>query len=198
MRPVQGAAAAALLGLQLGACVGVSPPADGSRPPAGSAEVVVREDLSRRFVALIGPKRQHDPPYLGTPNTNFDCLRSFVDRRTGETAHQLYVAASYDGNHDWDAAHDAAGRSLQFLPISRFKIACRGSDDCSYAEEFAAKLPETELRDNPRGFVVAFTDKAGDVQTVAVTADQVTAQTEALAQYRRKLQRAPAAGPAAP
>ncbi len=32
------------------------------------------------------------------PGTNFYCLRSFVDRKTGETADQLYVSDSYDGH----------------------------------------------------------------------------------------------------
>jgi hypothetical protein len=177
---------AALLGAQLSGCVAATPsagPAAGK--PVDDAAVAVREDLSGRFAALIGPKTQHDPPYLGTPYTNFSCLRSFIDRRNGDTAHQLYVAASYDIDRDWDAAHDDAGQALKFIPISRFKIACNGKINCSYAEEFAAIIPESELIRNPRGFSVTFTDRAGDAQTIAVSGNQVAAQLAALAQRQK-------------
>ncbi len=81
----------------------------------------MREHLSGRFIALIGPKAQHAPPYLDTPGTNFYCLRSFIDRKTGETVDQLYVSDSYDGTErNWDGAHVIApGSALVFIPISR-------------------------------------------------------------------------------
>ncbi len=184
---------AALLGAQLSACVAATPsagPAAGK--PGGDPVVAVREDLSGRFTALIGPKTQHDPPYLETPYTNFSCLRSFIDRRTGETAHQVYVAASYDANRDWDAAHDDSGKALKFIPISRFKIACNGTVNCSYAEEFAAIIPESELNGNARGFSVTFSDGAGDAQTIAVSGSQIRAQLAALAERQKKVRGPPA------
>ena len=169
----------AVFGVALSACSqlgssGSSPGAVGKAPA-----VAVREDLSGRFTALIGPKAQHAPPYLGTPGTNFYCLRSFVDRKTGETADQLYVSDSYDGaERNWDSAHDDAGRAQVFIPISRNEITCdRG---CSYAEEFAATIPESELRASPRGLSVIFTDHAGDEKTITVSADQIVAQLAAV------------------
>lgn len=179
------AAAAALLGAALAGCA-AAPPAH--RPDttgsAGSAGVSVREHLSGRWLALIGPKAQLAPPYLGIPGTNFYCLRSFIDRRTGETADQLYVVASYDGKRDWDAAHDGGGRALQFVPISRHQIVCEGNA-CSYAEEFAANLPAEELRANPEGLAVTFTDQAGGETTITVSKDQIAAQLAALANQNR-------------
>ena len=157
----------------------------GAADPPHASGVATRQDLSARFVALIGPRVQHDPPYLGVPETNFSCLRSFIDRRTGETAHQLYVAASYEEKRDWDAAHDGAGQKLRFIPISRFEIACTGKDKCSYAEEFAAAIPESELRSNPNGFAVTFTDPAGGSDTIAVSAAQIAAQLAAVAAQKR-------------
>ncbi|HXC88528.1 MAG TPA: hypothetical protein VNV18_00055 [Stellaceae bacterium] len=179
----------AAVGAALASCAPLAPPAGTattSSTAAGPAAVAVREHLSGRYLALIGPKAQHDAPYLDTPETNFFCLRSFVDRQTGETAHQLYVTASYDANRDWDSAHDGAGQKLEFMSISRYKIACQGGDkDCSYAEEFAAGLPESELRQNPAGFSVVFTDQAGDKETIAVSAQQIAAQLTALAQQQK-------------
>ena len=169
----------AVFGVALSACsqLGTSGSSLGAVGEAPS--IVVREDLSGRFVALIGPKAQHAPPYLGTPGTNFYCLRSFVDRKTGETADQIYVSDSYDGaERNWDAARDNAGRVQDFIPISRDEITCdRG---CSYAEEFAATIPESELRASPRGLSVIFTDHAGDEKTINVSADQIAAQLAAV------------------
>jgi hypothetical protein len=196
MIPVRSAACTALLGLALAACAATTS-GGADHDAGGGSKIAVREDISGHFIALIGPKRQDDPPYLGTPYTNFSCLRSFIDRRTGETAQQLYVAASYDRNHDWTAAYDSRGRSLKFLPISRFPIACQGKADCSYAEEFAAKLPQNELEENPQGFSVTFVAKNGDKQTVAVSSSQVAAQLTALTAYRRAAKQVSAAGVAA-
>lgn len=197
--------AAGLFSTAIASCAPMTPPASigalkGTGPGTASAtrsgEVAVREHVSGRYLALIGPKAQHDPPYLDTPETNYFCLRSFVDRRTGESAHQLYVAASYDTERDWTAAHDGSGQGLQFIPISRAEIACARTNQCSYSEEFAANIPESELRDNTKGFSVTFTDRAGGAQTIAVSADQVTAQLAALAAHRKSRLTAPA-GPAA-
>jgi hypothetical protein len=168
-----------VFGAALSACSQFAAP--GSSPSAaGKAPVVeVREHLSGRFIALIGPKAQHAPPYLGTPGTNFYCLRSFVDRKTGETADQLYVSDSYNGTErNWNAARDATGQALVFIPVHLDKIACDGG--CSYAEEFAANIPESTLRANPMGVAVTFTDGAGDAKTITLSADQIAVQLAAV------------------
>ncbi len=168
-----------LLGAALTACVPFVPPDAGSGS-AAAGSVVVHQRQTERFIELIGPRAQHAPPYLGTPDTNFYCLRSFVDRKTGDTADQLYVADSYDGTErDWDAAHDAAGRRLRFFPISRDEITCEGG--CSYTEEFAADIPKRGLKASPQGFAVTFTDRAGDRKTIRVSAEQIAAQLAAFA-----------------
>ena len=189
-----GTAVAAVAAAQLAACSAMPPSAPGAATPADGSAVAVREDLSGRFIAVIGPRIRDDPPSFDTPGTNYSCLRSFIDRRTGETAHQLYVAASYGFNHDWTTAHDGAGRILPFIRISRFEIACDSKHNCSYAEEFAAKFQEKELTQNPHGFSVTFTDRARNAQTIMVSPDQITAQLAALAPLQSS---APPASPAA-
>lgn len=178
----------AAVGAALASCAPLAPPAGTattSSTAAGPAAVAVREHLSGRYLALIGPKAQHDPPYLDTSETNFFCLRSFIDRQTGETADQLYVVASYDSKRDWDAAHDGSGQGLKFIPISRYKIVCQEEDNCSYAEEFAAAIPESDLRQNPKRLSVTFTDHAGDAQTINISAEQIAAQLTALAEHQK-------------
>ena len=107
-----------------------------------------------RFIALVGPRRQHAEPFLGVPGTNIYALRSWIDTRTGETVHQLYVADSYAGaERNWNAARDAQGQSLRFVEISKNEITCERG--CSYVEEFAAPLPEARLRASTGGLTVA-------------------------------------------
>ncbi|MGH7045455.1 MAG: hypothetical protein ACREE2_03585 [Stellaceae bacterium] len=170
---------AVVIGTALAGCAALAP--SGEHVTTGlPAGVVMREHLSGRFIELIGLKAQHAAPFLGTPDTNFYCLRSFIDRKTGASADQLYVADSYDGaERRWSAAYDTSGHALPFIAISRNRITCAA--DCTYAEEFAANLPEHQLRESPRGFAVTFTDHAGDHETIDVTADQIAAQLAALA-----------------
>ncbi len=171
-----------LVGAALAGCAPFAPPGGGSGSLTGPAQdVAVREHQSGRFVELIGAKAQHAPLFLGIPGTNFYCLRSIVDRKTGRTVDQLYVADSYDGKErNWNAAHDADGRVLRFIPISHMEIVCDG-DGCSYAEEFAADIPERELQASRHGATVTFTDPAGDQKPIRVSAAQISDQLAAVA-----------------
>src|SRR6516225_6492105 len=170
---------AASLGVALTSCAQLAP-----QQPAG-ALVEVREDSSHRFITFIGPKAQHTPPFLGVPETNFYCLRSFVDRRTGEAAHQLYVTDSYFGaERGWNAARDSTGAPLPFIAISHDEITCDAG--CSYVEEFAAKLPDGTLRANTDGLTVTFSSRSGDEKTIVVPGARITAQLAAV-DAKRKL-----------
>jgi hypothetical protein len=165
---------AALLGTALSAC---SPPTPG--PSTGSAVVLARENLSPDFIGFIGRKTQHAPPFLGISETNYYCLRSFVDRRTGETVHQLYFSDSYFGPvRDWNAARDGSGRPLLFVPLTRDEIAC--DPGCSYVEEFAVSLPESAFRTNPEDLPITLVTRSGDEKTILVTGRQIAAQLAAI------------------
>jgi len=163
------------LGIALTSCANLAP----RQPATGIPSVEAREDSSHRFIIFIGPKAQHAPPFLGVPETNFYCLRSFVDRRNGETAHQLYVTDSYFGaERGWDAARDSTGASLPFIAIGDDEITCDAG--CSYVEEFAAKLPESALRATPDELTVTFSSRSGDEKPIVVPAKQITAQLAAV------------------
>ena len=163
------------LGLALTSCAQLVP----RQPAAGTLGIEAREDSSQRFIVFIGPKTQHAPPFLHIPETNFYCLRSFVDRRTGETAHQLYVTDSYFGaERGWNAARDSAGVPLSFVAIGHDEISCEPG--CSYVEEFAAKLPESALRASPDGLAVTFSSRSGDQKTIVVPGERITAQLAAV------------------
>jgi len=169
---------AAAIGASLMAC---AQPPRSENSAASSAD----GDPSTRFIGVIGARSQHAPPFLGVSETNFYCLRSFVDRQTGETRHQVYVSDSYTGaERHWDAARDGAGRPLRVLEISRVKIGCDG--DCSYAEEFAANIPESELGTDPRGLKVTFSGASGAEKTILVSENQIAAQLAAVDAQRGK------------
>ncbi len=169
---------AASLGLALAACA-QAPPPEAPAQPGAAAVAPAREDIPSRFVGLIGTRAQHAPPFLGVPETNFYCLRSFLDRQTGETRHQLYVSDSYSGpERHWDAARDGGGRTLRVLEITRHQITCDGG--CAYTEEFAADIPESELRANPNGLKVTFDAQSGAEKTITISGSQITAQLAAV------------------
>lgn len=191
--PIRACFAALFVG-SLAACVGgAMPTTTGALPtPAenpGTAITVGREQ-GGKFLSFVGPKMQHDPPFLGVPSTNYDLLRSWLDTRTGEVANQLYVEDSYSGpQRNWNAAQDASGQPLRFIPISNQEITCESG--CSYAEEFAAALPEPLLRASTNGLVVTFTAKSGARTVIQIPGAQVAAQLAAIDSAKRGL--APAA-----
>jgi hypothetical protein len=183
-------ALAVLLTVALGACVQST-----VKDPAQPDEAVREGKPLPRFVGVIGAKAQHSPPFLGVPDTNFYCLRSFIDRQTGETQHQLYVSDSYSGaERHWNAARDGEGRSLRFIEIGKNEITCDGG--CSYLEEFAAVIPESELRASPRGLTVIFTSRSGAEKRIALSHVQISAQLSAVDRGRNPAQ--PTAALAAP
>jgi len=174
---------AVFLGIAMTSCAHLAH----EQPTAGVLVTEAREDSSHRFILFIGLKGQHAPPFLGIPQTNFYCLRSFVDRRTGETAHQLYVTDSYFGaERDWNAARDSAGISLPFVAIGHDEISCGAG--CSYVEEFAANLPENMLQASPDGLAVTFLSRSGDEMTIVVPHDRITAQFAAIDARRASAQ----------
>ena len=176
MRPRVFLAPAVLLALAgCGTLTGAPP-----LPPAtGVAQAPVQ---GGRFLAFVGPRRQHAPPFLGVPNTNFYTLRSWLDTRTGARVTQLYVEDSYSGpERKFDAAQ-AAGQPLKFVPVSKNEITCTPA--CSYAEEFGAELPEPLMRAHLQGLRVVFTAKSGARLTIAVPGDLIEQQLAALDRAR--------------
>src|SRR5438105_8977386 len=146
-RPLLGLVAA----LALAGCAAEGMPA--APQPAGAVRLTTEKD--GRFLVLAGPSQRHAEPFLGIASTNFSLLRSFIDTRTGETVHQLYVEDSYPGaERNWNAARLAAGGGLRFVPISKNELTCALT--CSYAEQFAASFPDALLRPNPHGFPLLF------------------------------------------
>jgi len=108
--------------------------------------------------------------------------------------HQLYVEDSYFGaERNWEAAADPAGQKLRFIAISKNQITCENG--CSYAEEFAAGLPEALLRARPQGLPITFTAHSGARQTIIVPGDLIAKQLAAVDEARVTLPTASATPP---
>jgi len=180
----------------LAALAGCTGPSGAPAPGIPTATGVTRSaEPGGRFLTFIGPRRPHGDPFLGVPDTNFSALRSSIDTRTGETVHQLYVEDSYFGaERNWQAARDPSGQALRFIPISKNQISC--DNGCSYAEEFAASLPEAMLRANPKGLAISFTARSGAQQTILVPGDLIQKQLGAIDEARASLPAASATPPA--
>ncbi len=196
--PITLVAAASLLMVLAGCGTLASAPPPSVQP----ATAVTRStEPGGRFIALVGPQRAHAEPFLGVSGTNFYALRSWLDTRNGETAHQLYVEDSYFGaERNWVAVRDSRGQALRFIAISTNKITC--DNGCSYAEEFAAVLPETLLRASVKGklagLAISFTAHSGARQTIIVPGELILKQVAAVDEARATLPAASATPPPNP
>ena len=183
-------AAPALL-LALAACGSLE------RPPVAATPDAVAQGPAEggKFIAFVGPRRQHAEAFLGVPGTNFYLLRSWLDTRSGERLSQLYVEDSYVGaERHYDSARDGDGQALKFVPISANEIACENGA-CSYAEEFGATLPDALLRAHAQGLAVTFAAKSGPELTIAVPGDLIQKQLAAVDAGRAALPATTAAAP---
>ncbi|HXC29607.1 MAG TPA: hypothetical protein VNV38_16735 [Stellaceae bacterium] len=171
-------AASAILALVLGGCASLQPNEKlPTQPQAPGVELT--KEQGGRFIAFVSPKQQHTEPFLGVDDTNYFCLRSWLDNKTGETAHQLYIEDSYYGGpYLWNGVYDTASTKLKLIPISHNQITC--DQGCSFADEFAAELPEDYLRAHRDGFAVTFTSSNGKTLAVKVPSDMVTAEINAV------------------
>jgi hypothetical protein len=173
-------AASALLALAMGGCAILYP--EEKLPPLPQPEaqhVELTKQQGGRFIAFVGPRKQHTEAFLGVSDTNYFTLRSWFDNKTGEVAHQLYVEDSYDGApYLWDGVHDTDNKKLHFIPISRNQITCELG--CAYADEFAVELPEDYLRAHQGGLGIIFTASDGKTLAVTVPPDLVVAELSAV------------------
>jgi hypothetical protein len=190
-------AAGALVALMLNACAYLQPE-EKLPPPPQAPQVELTKMQNGRFIAFVGPRKQHTAKFLDVDETNYFALRSWYDNKSGEAAHQLYIADSYYGGpFKWDGVHDADNKTLKFIPISRNQISC--DQGCAYADEFAAELSEEYLRAHPDGLTLIFTTSDGKNLPVNVPADLVGAQLAAVDTVRGVATKAaanpPPAGP---
>ena|SRR5215472_315785 len=187
-------AVSALLALTLGGCAMLQQPEEKMPPQPTAPGIEISKHQNGRFIAFVGPRLQHTEPFLGVSDTNYFVLRSWLDNKNGEAAHQLYVEDSYYGGpYLWNDVKGLDGKPLKFIPISRNQITC--DLGCSYADEFAAELPEDYLRAHKDGLAVTFVASDGKTLAVNVPAEFVVAELNAVDTVRATAAKAAAATP---
>ena len=185
--------AACALAICLGGCA-ILHPEEKLPSSLAASGVTLTKQQDGRFIAFVGPRRHYTRAFLGVSDTNYFALRSWLDSKTGEVAHQLYVEASYEGGPFlWNGAQDADGATLKFIPISRNEITC--DLGCAYADEFAAELPEDYLRAHLGGLAVTFAARGDKTLAVAVPAELVRAELAAVDAVRARLAKTAANAP---
>jgi len=167
---------AVLMGLALVAC---APRAQQQQPQQPQAIRIEDDQFSPR-ATIIGTRVADDQ----TGGEWF--IRSFVDKRTGEVDHQLYVHVSYFGDRRrYDMATDDHATLLPFTRIERDRGACTYGS-CDYDEDFGLGLRDAVLRERAgTGFQVKAVAHSSDSIIMTIAPGQIQPQLAAVDAYRR-------------
>jgi hypothetical protein len=139
----------------------------------------------QKDITLMGIEASFAPS-LGS-HANSDFIRRVVNKKTGETAHQLYVQNYYTGHwRQWDAARDENADPLQFATIKKEVVACANSI-CTRAEIFRADLDDALLRRRAASgepYRIMFSAKSGREMVISIAPRQIRAQLAAIDRLR--------------
>lgn len=111
-------------------------------------------------------------------------VRSFIDKKSGVTTHQLYVSMYYKS--DWrfyNRATNERGEAVEFLEINRDVVTC-ASSPCLLSEVFGIKISEKELRTAQGPIKFQASSKSGHKQIITVTQGAIMQQIEAVDKYK--------------
>ena len=183
-------------------CAGLRRRAPAVATPANAVKLTDEQD--GRFIGLVGPQAQPCRARISAcASTNFYLLRSFIDTRTGEIAHQLYVAGQL------------FRRKAQLERGARTRLASRCASSRSAATRSPASTAAPTPRNSPprcpsrccaptrRASRSSSRARSGDRKTILVAADLITqaarrgrcraraARPDAALQHRRRLLPAP-------
>lgn len=168
----------ALIALAVAAC---APRA--TQPPPQPQAVEFQDDQFSQEATFVGIE-QTDNQTRGTVTDWF--IRSFVDKRSGEVSHQLYVHVSYLGERRrYERATDDRATTLPLSPIERLRGSC-SHGDCDYDEDFALGLRDPILRERAgTGFQVKVVAHSGDSIILTIAPGQIVPQLASVDAYRR-------------
>lgn len=143
-------------------------------------------------VTVSGDKFSKEITFLGVPvginpfggTSRMYRIRTWLDRETQTSKHQLYVDIGYIG--DWrfyDRAADDDAHQLDVVQIATNVGSCRGG--CSLSETVGVTLPEGTLRAKAAtGFQIKLFAKSGDSLVLDITPQQIATQLAAIDGYR--------------
>ena len=133
-------------------------------------EVSVVTDEFEPFITINGIE-----DYIGDDLKGAFFLRSFINKKTKDVTHQLYIYCTYHWNwRFYNSAHLSGGKALEFTEIRRDFNCTDGI--CTYYEHFGAYISDEFLRKNTEGFSVKISAKSGDNAVINVKSNQVIEQ----------------------
>jgi len=107
-------------------------------------------------------------------------LRSFVDKKTGLAANQVYVTVSYVGGwRFYRTASFEGGAQRAVLAIDRNVDFCNGGI-CAYTETLGIQLSDEELQAAARGMKIRLNAKSGHESMIELPANYVAGFLAAL------------------
>ena len=133
-------------------------------------EVSVVTDEFEPFITINGIE-----DYIGDDLKGAFFLRSFINKKTKDVTHQLYIYCTYHWNwRFYNSAHLSGGKALEFTEIRRDFNCTDGI--CTYYEHFGADISDEFLRKNTEGFSVKISAKSGDNAVINVKSNLVIEQ----------------------
>lgn len=113
-------------------------------------------------------------------------IRSFIDKKTGNVTHQLYVDISYIG--DWQYYYMAADDTAKTLDVTR--IASHVGDcygGCSLSETIGISLDDATLRTHQNsGYTLKISAKSGASLIIEISSEQIKLQLAAIDNYKNQ------------
>jgi hypothetical protein len=111
-------------------------------------------------------------------------LRSWVNKKSGQVTHQLYITNFYYGDWIfWSRASSEDAQPLEFIAMQSKVIDCAYSR-CSYSETFGALIPDAVLRIHQHGISVKFYAKTGKEMVIRLTSQQIQLQLKAIEDFQ--------------
>lgn len=127
-------------------------------------------------VITVNGLSMFDNPFGGISKQWF--IRSFIDKRSHNVTHQLYVSLSYLGAWKFfnSAATDKA-EALKVTTIDRKVNDCTGI--CDFDEVIGIEIPDSTLRARAaKGLEIKISAHSGDSIVLPITSEMITKQLE--------------------
>jgi hypothetical protein len=127
-------------------------------------------------------------------------FRSWINKKTGATTHQLYFAVVYssEGWRFWMAASDDAANRLNVVAIKRDVSSCSRYSGCIHEEHLGVNIPDAFLRSRrDKEYRIKMIAKSGDETIIDIAPAVISAQLAAIDKYKCEKGLAPCTGGAA-
>ena len=114
-------------------------------------------------------------------------IRSWVNKKTGDTTHQIYIADIYTSSawKYWVLASDDQALVLNVRGIHRDVGSCSRYSGCIYEEHVGVDVPDAILKTRSTGeYCIKLKARSGDEKVISLTQDMISSQLEEIERYK--------------